>query len=73
LQQNLLSTFDPSQSFVDVATVPELRGCHTQEKSLDTLMMRVREAIELRLEIEGEPGTSRFPPRGNFYQAEYGA
>jgi predicted RNase H-like HicB family nuclease len=37
-----------------VATVPELRGCHTQAKSLDTLMRRVREAIELCLEVEGE-------------------
>jgi len=34
-----------------VATVPELRGCHTQAKSLDTLMKRVREAIELCLEV----------------------
>lgn len=33
-----------------VATVPELRGCHTQAKSLDTLMERVREAIDLCLE-----------------------
>jgi len=37
-----------------VASVPELRGCHTQAKSLDTLMKRVREAIELCLEVEGE-------------------
>lgn len=37
-----------------VATVPELRGCHTQAKSLDTLMKRIREAIELCLEVEGE-------------------
>jgi predicted RNase H-like HicB family nuclease len=37
-----------------VATVPELRGCHTQAKSLDTLMKRVREAIALCLEVEGE-------------------
>jgi len=37
-----------------VATVPELRGCHTQAKSLDTLMKRVREAIELCLEVEEE-------------------
>ncbi len=37
-----------------VATVPELRGCHTQAKSLDALMKRVREAIELCLEVEGE-------------------
>jgi predicted RNase H-like HicB family nuclease len=37
-----------------VATVPSLRGCHTQAKSLDKLMQRVREAIELCLEVEGE-------------------
>lgn len=37
-----------------VASVPELRGCHTQAKSLDTLMKRIREAIELCLEVEGE-------------------
>jgi len=37
-----------------VATVPELRGCHTQAKSLDTLMKRVREAIELCLEDQAE-------------------
>jgi len=32
-----------------VATVPELRGCHTQAKSLDALMSRIREAIDLCL------------------------
>ena len=41
-----------------VATVPELRGCHTQAKSLDALMKRVREAIELCMEVEGELGKS---------------
>jgi predicted RNase H-like HicB family nuclease len=30
-----------------VATVPALRGCHTQARTLDTLMKRVREVIEL--------------------------
>jgi predicted RNase H-like HicB family nuclease len=40
-----------------VATVPELRGCHTQAKSLDVLMKRVREAIDLCLEEEGAPPT----------------
>jgi predicted RNase H-like HicB family nuclease len=44
-----------------VALVPELKGCHTQAKSLDTLMKRVREAIELCLEVEGEqPGMPEF-------------
>ena len=38
-----------------VASVPALRGCHTQAKSLDELMVRVREAIELCLEVEGAP------------------
>lgn len=38
-----------------VASVPALRGCHTQAKSLDELLSRVQEAIELCLEVEGEP------------------
>ncbi|MEJ7846632.1 MAG: type II toxin-antitoxin system HicB family antitoxin [Pyrinomonadaceae bacterium] len=33
-----------------VASVPELKGCHTQAKSLDVLMERIREAIDLCLE-----------------------
>lgn len=37
-----------------VASVPELTGCHTQAKSLDELMERVREAIRLCLEVKGE-------------------
>jgi len=37
-----------------VASVVELPGCHTQAKSLDELMERVREAIELYLEVEKE-------------------
>lgn len=35
-----------------VASVPELHGCHTQARSLDELMIRIREAIELCLEVE---------------------
>ena len=37
-----------------VASVPALKGCHTQAKSLDVLMERIREAIELCLEVQGE-------------------
>ncbi len=39
-----------------VATVPGLPGCHTQAKTLDTLMKRVREAVELCLESENGSG-----------------
>ncbi|MBZ0168881.1 hypothetical protein MELA_02221 [Candidatus Methylomirabilis lanthanidiphila] len=39
------------------ATVPALRGCHTQAKSLDTLMKRIREAIELCIKADGDVPT----------------
>jgi predicted RNase H-like HicB family nuclease len=42
-----------------VATVPALRGCHTQAKSLDVLMKRIKEAIKLCLEVE-EPLSNEF-------------
>jgi len=42
-----------------VANVPALRGCHTQAKSLDVLMKRVKEVIELCLEVE-EPVSNEF-------------
>jgi predicted RNase H-like HicB family nuclease len=35
-----------------VASVPALAGCHTQARSLDELMVRVKEAIELCLEVQ---------------------
>jgi predicted RNase H-like HicB family nuclease len=37
-----------------VASVPALPGCHTQARSLDELVDRVREAIALCLEVQGE-------------------
>ena len=41
-----------------VASVPALPGCHTQARSLDKLMERIREAIQLCLEVESESVTS---------------
>ncbi|MEE4380217.1 MAG: type II toxin-antitoxin system HicB family antitoxin [Candidatus Competibacteraceae bacterium] len=38
-----------------IASVPALPGCHTQAKSLDVLMERIREATELCLEVVGPP------------------
>jgi len=37
-----------------VASVPALPGCHTQARSLDDLMERIKEAVELCLEVQGE-------------------
>jgi len=38
-----------------VASVPALRGCHTQARSQDQLMKRIREAIQVCLDVEGAP------------------
>jgi len=37
-----------------VASVPELRGCHTQARSLDKLIERIKKAIVLCLEVEDD-------------------
>lgn len=37
-----------------VAEVPELPRCHTQAKSLDALMRRVKEAVSLCLDEKNE-------------------
>jgi predicted RNase H-like HicB family nuclease len=37
-----------------VASIPELPGCHTQARSLDELMERIKEAAELCLEVQGK-------------------
>ncbi len=38
-----------------IGTVPQLDGCHTQGRTLDELMARMREVIELVLEEDTEP------------------
>ncbi len=43
-----------------VATVPELKGCHTQAKSLDVLLERIKESIELCVEVNEVPITTEF-------------
>ena len=37
-----------------VGSVPSLRGCHTQARSLDELHERIVEAIRLCLEVQDE-------------------
>ncbi|MCG6551627.1 MAG: type II toxin-antitoxin system HicB family antitoxin [Candidatus Magnetominusculus sp. LBB02] len=40
-----------------IADVPELNGCHTQAMSLDVLMERIKEAIQLCLEVYDDKQT----------------
>jgi predicted RNase H-like HicB family nuclease len=35
-----------------VGTVPALKGCHTQGKTIDELLKNIKEAIELCLEVD---------------------
>ena len=37
-----------------VATVPDIQGCHTQGKTITEAIERIKEAIELCLEADGE-------------------
>jgi len=37
-----------------IGTALELKGCHTQGKTIEELLKNIREAIELYLEVEGE-------------------
>lgn len=43
-----------------VATVPELKGCHTQGETIAELMANVKEAIELCLEVHNKDGINVF-------------
>jgi predicted RNase H-like HicB family nuclease len=44
-----------------VASVPMLKGCHTQGKTLDQVMRRIREAVELWLEVHQDRREARLP------------
>ena len=57
-QFNMIVERDSEGNYV--GTVPELSGCHTQAKSLDELVVRMREAIQLCLEVQGQPVDSEF-------------
>jgi len=43
-----------------VATVPALKSCYTQAKTLEELYPRIKEAVELCLEEETEPPVMQF-------------
>jgi predicted RNase H-like HicB family nuclease len=49
-QYNVVIEQDEDDYYIGI--VPELPGCHTQAKSLDQLRIRMKEAVELYLNIE---------------------
>lgn len=44
-----------------IASVPALHGCHTRARSMDELLERVAEAIQLCLEAQGDGPTNPAP------------
>ena len=49
-----------------IADVPALKGCHTQAKTMDSLVERIKEAIELCLEVETDFHQNEFVGIQNF-------
>jgi len=56
---NLSVIIEQDEDGYYVATVPVLKSCYTQAKSMDELIPRIKEVIELCLEEE-EPESLRF-------------
>lgn len=63
-QYNVVVERDSAGYFM--ASVPALPGCHTQAKSLDQLMERIRETIELCIEVNAGTMRQPFPPFTTF-------
>jgi len=59
VQRNFDVIVEKDEEGYYITSVPALPGCHTQARSLDELDRRIREAIELYLEVylevEGVP------------------
>lgn len=52
MKKEFNSTIEEGEDGYYISEVIELPGCHTQSKSLDELLTRIREAIKLYLETE---------------------
>ena len=52
ISRRFLVLIEQDEDGIYVATVPSLRGCHTQARTMAALIPRTREAIELCLEVE---------------------
>lgn len=52
MQQDFTVVVERDEEGWFVASVPALKGCHTQARSLDELMLRIREAIEVSVDYD---------------------
>lgn len=54
-KNEFLVLIEEDEDGILVASVPALKGCHTQAKTLPTLIERIKEAILLCIEAQKEP------------------
>lgn len=54
MKKEFTMVIEQDEDGIYVASVPELEGCHTQAKTLDELRERIKEAIQLYLEVESD-------------------
>ena len=51
---NFTILIEKDEDGIYVASVPALKGCHTQAETVEELLPRIKEAIELCLELESD-------------------
>lgn len=49
---NFIILIEKDEDGIYIASVPALKGCHTQANTVEELIPRIKEAIELCLEVE---------------------
>lgn len=54
MKKEFTVVIEQDEDGIYIASVPELEGCHTQAKTLDKLRERIKEAIQLYLEVESD-------------------
>ena len=57
---NFTVVIEKDEDGIYVGSVPVLRGCHTQGKTIDELLKNIKEAIELCLEVEKDIPKEQF-------------
>ncbi len=51
---NITILIEKDEDGVYVASAPALKGCYTQAKTVEELIPRIKEAIELCMEVEND-------------------
>ena len=55
MEKNIVALVEMDEDGVYISTVPSIRGCHTQANTVEELMKRTKEIVELMLEHDEDP------------------